>query len=101
MLVKIFAELFVDQRFDQALDVAIELALGLALELRLRELHGNDGDEPLADVVTVDGDFILLLFEQAEGIGVVVDGARERGTEAGEMRSSIDSVNRVREGENI
>ena len=47
VLVEIFAELFVDELLDVALDVAVELALGLAFELRLRQLHGDDGDEAL------------------------------------------------------
>ena len=69
MLVEVFAELFVDQRLDDALDVAIELALGLAFELRLRQLHGNDGDQAFAHVVAIDGDFVLLLLEHAGGVG--------------------------------
>ena len=101
MLVEIFAELFVDQRFDQALDVAIELALGLAFELRLRQLYGNDGDEAFAHVVAIDRDFVLLLLQHAEGVGVVVDGARERGAEAGKVRAAVDGVDGVGEGENI
>ena len=101
VLVEIFAELFVDERFDEALDVAIELALRLAFELRLRQLHGNDGDEAFADVVAIDRDFVLLLLQHAEGIRVVVDRARERGAEAGKVRAAVDRVDRVGEGENI
>ena len=86
MLVEIFAEPFVDQLLDEALDVAVELALGLAFELRLRQLHGNNSDEAFAHVVAIDGDFVLLLLEHAGRIRVVVDRARERGAEAGEMR---------------
>ena len=101
MLVEIFAEALVDQLLDEALDVAIELALGLAFELGLRQLHGDDGDQAFAHVVTVDGDFVLLLLEHAEGIGVVVDGARERGAEAGKVRAAVHGVDGVGEGKNI
>src|SRR5277367_2859332 len=101
MLVEIFAELFVDHLLDDAFDVAIELALGLAFELRLRKFHGDYGDEAFADVVTIDGDFVLLLLEHAERIGVVIDGARERGAEAGKVRAAVNRVDGVGEGENI
>ena len=101
MLVEIFAELFVDELLDEAFDVAIQLALRLAFELRLRELHGNDGDEAFAHVVTIDRDFVLLLFEHAGGAGVVVERARERGAEAGEVRAAVNGVDRVGEGKNI
>ena len=101
VLVEIFAELFVDERFDEALDVAIELALGLAFELRLRKFHGDDGDEAFAHVVAIDRDFVLLLLEHAERIGVVIDRARERGAKAGKVRAAVNGIDRVGEGENI
>ena len=101
MLVEIFAEAFVDERFDQTLDVAVELAFGLALELWLRELYGNDGDEAFADVVAIDGDFVLLLFEHAGGIRVVIERARERGAEAGKVRAAVHGVDGVGEGKNV
>jgi len=75
MLVEIFAEPFVHHLLDDAFDIAIELALGLAFKLGLRELYGDDRDQALAHVVTVDGDFILLLLEHSEGVGVVIDRA--------------------------
>ena len=59
--------LFVDELLDGALDVAVQLALGLAFELRLRQLHGDHGDQPFAHVVAGDGDFVLLLLEHAGG----------------------------------
>ena len=101
VLVEIFAELFVDERFDQALDVAIELAFGLPFELRLRQLHGDDGDQSFAHIVAIDGDFVLLLLEHAEGVGEIVDRARERGAEAGKVRAAVHGVDGVGEGENI
>ena len=64
-------------------------------------MHGNDRDETFAHIVAIDGDFILLLLEHAGGVGEIVDGARERGAEAGKMRAAIDGVDGVGEGENI
>ena len=101
VLVEIFAELFVDELLDLALDVAIELALGLAFELRLRQLHGDHGDQAFAHVVAGDGDFVLLLLEHAGGAGEIVDRARQRGAEAGEVRAAVDGVDGVGERENI
>jgi hypothetical protein len=101
VLVEILAKLFVHERFDVALDVAIELALGLAFELGLRKLHGDDGDEAFAHVVAIDGDFVLLLLEHAGRVCVIVDGAGERGAEAGKVRAAVDGVDGVGEGKNV
>jgi hypothetical protein len=101
VLVKILAETFVNERFDGAFDVAIQLALGLAFKLRLRKFYRDDGDETFANIVSADGDFVLLLFQHAEGIRVVVDRARERRTEAGEVRAAVDRIDRIGEGENV
>src|SRR4029077_14787849 len=101
VFVEIFAELFVDELFDEALDVAIELAFGLSFELRLRQLDGNDGNKAFADVVTSDGDFVLLLFQHAGGAVVEIDGAGERGTEAGKMRAAVNGVDGVGKGDDI
>ena len=43
-------------------------------------------------IVAGDGDAILLFPEHARRTGEIVDGARERGTETGEMSSAIDRV---------
>ena len=101
VLVEIFAEALVDHLLDDAFDVAIELALGLSFELRLRKFYGDDGDQALADIVAVDGDFVLLFLQHAERIGVVIDGARKRGAETGKVRAAIHGVDGVGEGENI
>ena len=101
MLVEIFAQAFVDELLDLALDVAIELALGLPLELRLRQLHGNHGDQSFAHVVAGDGDFVLLLLEHAGGAGEIVDRARQRGAEAGKVRAAVHGVDGVGEGKNV
>ena len=101
VLVKPLAELFVDELLDVALDVAIELALGLAFELGLRQAHADDGDETFAHVVAGDGDFVFLLLEHAGGGSEIVDGARERGAEAGKVRAAIDGVDGVGEGKDV
>jgi hypothetical protein len=62
MLVKPLAEFFVDELLDIALDIAVELALGLAFELRLGQTDADDCDEAFADIVTGDGDFVLMVL---------------------------------------
>ena len=101
MLVEILAEFFVDELLDLALDVAIQLALGLALKLRLRELDGDDGDKAFAHVVAGNGDFVFLLLEHAGGLREIVDGARQRRAEAGEVRAAVHGINGVGEGEDV
>ncbi len=81
MLVEIFAKLFVYELLDEAFDVAVKFAFGLAFELGLRKLYGDDlRDQSFAHVVTVDRDFVLLLFQHAERTGVVIDRTRQRRT---------------------
>ena len=46
-------------------------------------------------------DFVLLLFQHALGGGEVVDGTRERRTEAGEVRAAIDGVDGIGEGKDV
>ena len=101
VLVEILAKPLVHELLDVSLDVAIQFALGLPFELRLRQLHGYHGDQAFAHVVTGDGDFVFLLLEHARGAGEIIDGARQRGTEAGKVRAAIDGVDGVGEGENI
>src|SRR5216683_673094 len=101
MLVKPFAEALVHKLFDIALDVAVELALSLAFKLRLRQAHADDGNETFADIVTADADLVFLLFQHAGGGGEIVDGARQRGAKAGEMRAPINGVYSVGEGKNV
>ena len=101
VLVKPFAELFVDELLDVALDIAIELALGLAFELRLRQAHADDGDETFANVVTGDADFVFLFLEHA-GVGSkVVDGAGESGAETGKVRAAVDGVDGIGKREDV
>ena len=92
MLIEVLAQALVHKLLHLALDVAIQLAFGLPFELRLRQLHRNDRYQAFAHIVAGDGDAILLFPEHARRTGEIVDGARERGTEPGEMRSAIDRV---------
>ncbi len=91
------AEALVDEGLHGAGDVGVELALGLAFELRLRELDRDDDDQAFAHVVA--GEVFLDVFEEAERLADGVDGAGERGLEAGEMGAAVDGVDVVGEGE--
>ena len=73
------------------------LRLGLALELRVAQLDRDERRETLADVFA--GEVLVFLFEDALLAGVVVDGARERAAEAGEVRAAFGGVDVVGEGE--
>ena len=101
VLVEVFAQRLVDQLLDLALDVAIQLAFGLPFELRLRQLHGDDGDQAFAHVVAGDRDLVFLLLEHSRGAGEIIDGARQRGAEAGKVRAAIHGVDGVGEGKNV
>ena len=61
------------------------------------QLDADDDDETFADVVA--GEVLLHVFEEAQGLAGGVDGAGERGAEAGEMGSAVDGVDVVGEGE--
>ena len=91
------AQLFVDYGLHDAGDIGIQFALGLAFELRLRQLHADHGDQAFADVVS--GEVFFYVFEQAHLLSGVVDGAGQRGAEAGKMRAAIDGVDVVGETE--
>src|SRR6266699_3758736 len=94
-------EFFVHKLFDVALDVAVQFALGLAFKLRLRQAHAHHGDQALADVVTGDGDFVLLFSEHSGGRSEVVDRSRKRRAKTGEMRAAIDGVNGIGKRKNV
>ena len=101
MLVEPFTKLLIDELLDVAFDVAVELALGLSFELWLRQTDADDGDEAFADVVARDGDFVFLLFQHSGAGGEVVDGARERRTESGKVRTTVHGVDGIGEGEDV
>ncbi len=97
ILLEEHAESLVDEGLHDAGDVGVELALGLAFELRLRQLDADDGDEAFAHVVAAE--ILLHVLEEAKLLADGVDGARERGAEAGEMRAAVDGVDVVGEAE--
>ena len=91
------AEPIVDDALDDALDFGVaELRLGLALELRLRNLDRDDGRHAFADVVAADA--LGELFREVVLRRVVVDRARQRRAEPGEVRAAFGRVDVVREG---
>ena len=82
---------------DEAGDLGVaELGLGLALELRLAQLQRDDRREPLARVGALQ--VVVLLLQQALGARVVVERARERRAEAGEVGAALVGVDVVGEG---
>src|SRR5262245_11935098 len=98
VLLEGLAEPVVDDLLDEALHLGVaELALGLALELRIGDAHGHDRGEALADVVA--GDVALEALEEAVGLGVVRDGAGQRGAESSEVGAALARVDVVGEGE--
>src|SRR5207244_9486711 len=74
-----------------------ELGLGLALELGLAQLDRDDRRQPLTAVVA--GQRLLLLLQQTLVAGVVVQRARERCLEAGQVRATLVGVDVVRKRE--
>ena len=93
-------ELVADDLLHERLRLGVaELGLRLSLELRLRQLHGDDGGETLADVIA--GEVVVLLLEKALLARVLVDVRRHRGAEALFVRAALVRVDRVREGEDV
>ena len=98
MLVEVRAEPLVDDRLHRRLGLRVaELRLGLPLELRLAHFYRQDGGEALAHVVARQRE--VRLFEEAALLRVLIDDARQRRLEAGEMRAALVSVDVVHEGE--
>jgi hypothetical protein len=96
VLVEVLAELLVDELRHEAGDIAVELALGLAFELGLRNLYAYHRGQAFADVVAGETFFFL---EEALGLSECVDGARQGGTETGEMGTAIHGVDVVGEAQ--
>ena len=98
VLLEELRQLLVDRRRDQRGDLGVaQLGLGLTLELRVLELDRDERREALAHVLA--GEVVLFLLEEVLLPGVVVECARERGTEAGEVRAALRGVDVVGEGE--
>ncbi len=73
-----------------------QLDLGLALELRVAVLDADDGGQAFARVVA--GEVGIGVLQQAVLARVVVDRARERHPQPGQVRAAVDGVDRVGEG---
>jgi len=90
------AELLVDDALDDPLHLGRhQLVLGLVAELRVGVLDRDDRRQPLADVVAAEA--VLEVLEQPRRLGVGVDGAGQRGAEAGEVRAAVLVLDVVRE----
>jgi len=73
----------------------------VCFKLRLRQLHGDHRDQPFANIVAGNRDFVLLLLEHSRGRSEIVDRARQRRTKSGKMRAAIDGVDRVGKCKNV
>src|SRR5581483_3854751 len=83
ILLEELREVLVDRRLHEALDAGVpELRLRLPLELRVAELDGDDGREPLAHVLALE---LLVLLQQLEVGRLAVQRRGERAPEAREV----------------
>ena len=76
-----------------------ELVLGLRRELRVGQLHRDDRGQPLAHVVA--GERHLLLLQHPRFLGIVVQRARQRRAERGDVRAAVALGDVVGEGEDV
>ena len=98
VLLEELGELLVDGLLDEPADPRVpELRLRLALELRVAQLDGDHGREPLADVLALE--VVLLVLQEALVARVLVERAGQGRLEAGEVRAALGGVDVVREGE--
>src|SRR5213078_5098164 len=96
MLLDVLAQLVGDDRADRRPDLGRdELVLRLVRVLRIADLDRDDGRDAFAQVLA--GDAALGVLEELVLLGVLVDRARERLTEAGEVRATVAILDRVRE----
>jgi hypothetical protein len=94
------AELVAEDRLDDALHLARhELRLRLRVERRVAHLDADDRREPLADVLTREAR--LHVAEEVLRVAVVVEHARERSAEAGDVRPAVFVVDVVRVREDL
>ena len=100
VLVEVLAEAVGDGGLDLALDLGVaELGLGLALELRVGQLDADDRGQALADVVA--GQVAVGVAEHAGPARPIVERARQRRAEAGDVRAAVDGVDVVGEREHV
>jgi hypothetical protein len=101
VLLEELGELLVDHALDGALDLAVaQLGLGLPLELRLLDLDRETQVSPSRTSSPESASSPPFLKRPALA-GVVVDGAGQRGLEAGEVRAALVGVDVVDEGERV
>src|SRR5262245_1831596 len=97
VLFQVGAQLVVDDRLDDSLDLGVaKLGFRLSLELRMRNLDADDAGQAFADVVA--GDTFLEVFREVVLRRVRINRARQRRSEAGEVRATLVRVDVVREG---
>src|SRR4030066_254297 len=90
-------QLLVDQGVHDPLHFAVPQAvLRLPIELGLGDFAGDHGGQPFPQVVS--GGILFPAFTHVPLLGALVHRARERRTEADEMRSAVVGVDVVREG---
>ena len=88
----------VDDLLDEPRDSRVaELRLRLPFELRVPELDGDDGREPLARVFALE--VVVLLLQEPFLTRVLVERPGERRTEALQVRPALGRVDVVRERE--
>src|SRR5581483_1467424 len=97
VLVEEAAQALVHECLDDTCDIGVQLALRLTFKLRLRQLHADNRHQPLANIVSRE--VLLHVLEQPELLTRVVDGARQGGAEARQMRTAIDRIDVVGEAE--
>ncbi len=98
--VEIAHQALVNNRRHDALHLAVhQLDLGLRLEAGIRQLDAQDADQPLAHIVAREAR--ILLLQQLVRLGVLVDRARERRAETGQVRAAVGVGDRVGEAENL
>src|SRR5690606_10514301 len=91
-------QLLVHHLLDQPLHLAVaELGLGLALELGAGDLHADHRRKAFARVVAGGG--LLEILPELRLLRVAVDGAGERGLEAGQVGATLVGVDVVGEGD--
>ena len=100
VLIEIGHQPVVDDRVHDPVDLGVdELHLGLRFEARIGQLDAEHADQPFAHIVA--GNRRVLLFEKVVRLRVLVDGLRQRGAEAGQMRAAVRIRNRIGKRQNL
>ena len=100
VLVEVLHQALIDDRGNHAFDLGVdEFVLRLRAEARVGHFHRDHADEAFADIVA--GERGVLVLEDFVGLGVLVDGACERGAEACEVGATVAVGDRVGEAEDL